>query len=202
MKYKQFPSFFTVATIAIFIGCSGVLTGCLPAPGSSPTRGERKKMFTLDEPDGVWEGYSLSSPVASNVRPDIYTDLRHSGEPGAVAFPPLPFALSDTLLSLGAEPKSFVLLRLPAADYDFLLLGAKNYEAYFQAWLKSWSQTGREGLVIDLAAAKVSGRSVFQLTGPGLENPVPLVLLWDAASEARAGFYSQLLQSLTTINCH
>ena len=194
MKYKQFPSFFTVATIAIFIGCSALLTGCLPAPGSSPNpRGERKKMLTVDEPDGAWEGYSLSSPSASNVQ---------GGEPGAVAFPPLPFALGDTLLSLGAEQKSFVLLHLATADYDFLLLGAKNYEAYFPAWLKSWSQTGREGLVIDLATGNASGRSVFQLTTPGLENPVPLVLLWDAASESRAGFYTGLLQSLTTINCH
>lgn len=192
MKYKQFPSFFTVATIAIFIGCSGLLTGCLPAPGSSPTRGERKKMFTLDGADGVWEGYSLTSPSGSPV---------HTGDPASVAFPALPFAMSDTLLLLGTEPKPFVLLRLPAADYDFLLLGAKNYEPYFPGWLKNWSQTGREGLVIDLAAGKVSGRSNLQLRVPGLENPVPLVLLWDAGSEARAGFYSQLLESLTSIRC-
>lgn len=159
-------------------------------------------MFTLDGADGNWEGYSLSG---SGAKPgpgvkDGPGFQAGTGQPAAVGFPSLPFALSDTLLQQGAGMHAYVLLRLPSADYDFLLLGAKSYEAWFPGWLKSWPQTGREGLMIDLSAGKATEHSVFRLTAPGLDNPVPLVLLWDDAGQARAAFYTQLLQSITTIN--
>lgn len=191
MKHKQSIFFSTAKTGLLFLLCGSLLTGCLPSSPAGPSRGDRKKMFTLDGTDGSWEGYSLS---ASDAKAGI-------GQPGAVAVPPLPFALSDTLLQQGSGLHAYVLLHLPSADYDFLLLGARNYEPWFPGWLKSWPQTGREGLMIDLSAGNATGRSVFQLTAPGLDNPIPLVLLWDAAGEKRAGFYTQLLQSLTTIRC-
>ena len=148
-------------------------------------------MLNPDAGDGSWEGYSLSAPGAK----------AGSRQPDGIDIPALPFAVSDTLLLQGAGLHPYVLLRLSSADYDFLLLGAKSYEAWLPGWLKSWSQTGREGLVIDLSAGKATGRSAFQLRAPGLDNPVPLVLLWDDAGEKRAGFYTGLLQSLTSIQC-
>jgi hypothetical protein len=191
MRYKQSRSFSASAALAMILLCSGLLTGCLPSPGGGSERGERKKMFTLDEGDISWEGNGLTGSASRNF----------SVQPGTVPFPPLPFVVSDTLFRSAAGQQSYILLRLPTADYDFLLLGAKTYESYFPGWLKAWPQTGREGLMIDLSAGKAAERSVFQLTCPGLERPVPLVLLWDAASEGRAGFYTQLLQSLTAVQC-
>ena len=168
--------------------CNSLLTGCLPAsPGSG--RPERKKMFTLDQADSRWEGNRLS---ASGTRGG-------SRQSGAVVFPPLPFALSDTLLQVGGGLRPYLLVHLSSGDYDLLLLGAKTYEGYLPGWLKAWPQTGREGIIIDLSAGKPTGRDVFQFSTPDLDNPVPLVLQWDAGSEARAHFYTQLLQNLTTI---
>ena len=192
MKHKRSLFFDTAKTVMLFLLCSGLLVSCLPSSPAGQSRGERKKMFTLDGTDGSWEGYSLSPSGAK----------AGTGQPGAsVSVPPLPFVLSDTLLKQGAGLHAYVLLRLPSADYDFLLLGAKNYEAWFPGWLKSWSQTGREGLMIDLSAGKATARSIFQLKAPGLDTPLPLVLLWDAAGENRASFYTQLLQGITTIQC-
>jgi hypothetical protein len=191
MKHKQFSFFNTIKTGMLFLLCGGLLTGCLPSSPGGSSRGERKKMFTLDGTDGLWEGYSLSASGAK----------AGSGQPGMADVPMLPFTVSDTLLQQSAGLHPYVLLRLSSADYDFLLLGAKNFEAWLPGWLKSWSQTGREGLMIDLSAGKATGRSVFRLTAPGLDNPVPLVLLWDDAAEKRAGFYTGLLQSFTTIQC-
>lgn len=148
-------------------------------------------MFTLDAADGNWEGYSLSTSGAK----------AGSGQPGVAGVPTLPFAVSDTLLQQGGSLHPYILLRLSSADYDFLLLGANTYEAWFPGWLKSWSQSGREGLVIDLSTGKATGQSAFRLTAPGLDNPVPLMLLWDDAGEKRAAFYTGLLQSLTAIQC-
>jgi hypothetical protein len=191
MKHKQSLFFNTAKTVLFFLLCGGLLTACLPSSPAGPSRGERKKMFTLDGADGGWEGYSLS---ASDAKAGF-------GQPGALAVPQLPFAVSDTLLQSRTGLRPYILLRLPSADYDFLLLGAKSYEAWFPGLLKSWAQSGREGLVIDLSAGKAADQSVLQLTAPGLDNPVPLMLLWDDAAEKRAGFYTQLLQSLTTIQC-
>ena len=191
MKHKRSLLLDTAKTGILFLLCAALLTSCLPSSPAGSSRGPRKKMFTLDGTDGNWEGYSLSTPGAK----------AGMGQPGAVDVPPLPFALSDTLLQQGASLHTYILLRLPSADYDFLLLGARNYEAWLPGWLKSWSQTGREGLMLDLSTGKAAARSVFQLTAPGLDTPIPLVLLWDDAGEKRAGFYTQLLQSLSTIQC-
>ncbi|TDW96268.1 hypothetical protein [Dinghuibacter silviterrae] len=186
MKHIQALSFDTAKFVVLLLVCISLSPGCLPSP-AGPSRAPRKKMFTLDETDGLWEGNSLTSPG--------------SRLPNAMVAPSLPFAMSDTLLQGRAGMEPYVLLRMPSADVDFLLLGAKNYEAWFPGWLKSWSQTGRQGLVIDLSSGKATGRTTFQLSAPGLDSPVPLVLLWDDASGQRAGFYTQLLQSLTTIEC-
>ena len=189
MKHKPSLFFSTAKTVVFFWLCSGLLTACLPSSPSS--RPERKKMFIPDGTDGLWEGYSLTAPGGKT----------GTGQPGSVTVPQLPFAVSDTLLQGSAGLQPYILLRLSSADYDFLLLGAKNYEAWFSGWLKSWPQTGREGLIIDLSAGKATGRSAFRLTAPGLDSPVPLLLLWDDAAEKRAGFYTGLLQSLTAIQC-
>ncbi len=166
MKYKQSASFITVALVIISLLCNGLFTGCLPASPGGGSRGERKKMLIPDETAGRWEGYSLSTSDADG----------HGGQPVAAGIPSLPFVLSDTLFGGGPEAKPYLLLRLPTADYDFLLLGAKGYEAYLPGWLKSWSQTGREGLAIELAAGKVTGQTALQLSATGLDNPVPVVL--------------------------
>ena len=171
--------------------CNGLLTGCAPtSPGSG--RGERKKMFTFDQADVRWEGNSLIGSGSRGLGP---------AGPGGAAVPPLPFALGDTLLQDHGGSQLYAVLHLPSSDYDLLLLGAKMYEPYLPGWLKAWPQTGREGLMIDLSAGKATARTSFQLSCPGLEKPIPLVLSWDAASEARAGFYTQLLQGLTAIQC-
>ena len=187
MKHKQSLFFNTAKNVLFFLLCSSFLIGCLPSSPSGPSRGERKKMFTLDGADVNWEGYSLSTSGAK------------AGT--SVGVPQLPFTVSDTLLQQRTGLQPYILIRLSSADYDFLLLGAKNFEAMLPGWLKNWQQTGREGLVIDLSAGKAAEQSVFQLTAPGLNNPVPLVLLWDAAGEKRAAFYTGLLQSLTAIQC-
>ena len=189
MIHKQSFIFSTARTVMLFLLFGGFLTACLPAAPSS--RGGRKKMLTLDGADVNWEGFSLSTSGAKT----------GSGKPGVAGFPTLPFAVSDTLLQQGGSLHPYVLLRLPAADYDFLLIGANTYEAWFPGWLKSWSQTGREGLVIDLSAGKATGQGAFRLTAPGLDNPVPLMLLWDDAGEKRAAFYTGVLQSFTAIQC-
>lgn len=149
-------------------------------------------MFTFDQADVRWEGNSLIGSGSRGFGPV---------GPGEAAVPPLPFALGDTLLQKDGASQLYAALHLPSSDYDLLLMGAKIYEAYLPDWLKAWPQTGREGLVIDLSAGKATARTSFQLSGPGLEKPIPLVLCWDAASEARAGFYTQLLQGLTAIQC-
>lgn len=183
MKYKKLASFISVALF--------ILGGCLPSSPGGGSRGDRKKMLIPDETAGRWEGYNLSASGADG----------RGGQPVAAGIPSLPFVLSDTLFGGGAEAKPYILLRVPTADYDFLLLGAKTYEAWFPGWIKSWSQTGRAGLAIEMATGKVTGQTAMQLSVPGLDNPVPVVLLWDAASSGRADFYTQLLQGLTTIRC-
>lgn len=213
MQYKQTRFSVTVKTVTLFLLCGGLLASCLPSSPGRSHGGDRKKMLNLDDATGDWEGYSLTAPEAQHgaipspalgaIPGTQQSAATQPGtdQPGAPAFPPLPFALSDTLLQRGAAIQTYMLLRLSSADYDFLLLGAKNYEAWLPVWLKSWPQTGREGLIIDLSAGKATSQIAFQLTAPGVDNPVPLVLLWDAPAEKRAGFYSQLLQGLTTIRC-
>jgi len=189
MQNKQ-PHFLITAKIALLLLlCSGLVTGCMPSSPGGKQRPERKKMFTLDGTDGSWEGYSLSASRGQT----------GAGNPGAANVPLLPFSVGDTVMGAGLRP--YMLVRLPSADYDFLLPGAKNYEALFPGWLKNLPQTGRDGLVIDLASGKASNQSVFQLGAPGLSNAVPLILLWDTDGEKRVGFYTQLLQSFTTIRC-
>lgn len=185
MKYDSTIRCVAAVTIAVFLLGNVLLTGCAPSGGGSGGgRGERKKMFTLTQMDGLWEGNSLS-PSGSH------------GYSNTTVIPPLPFALSDTLLGT----HNYALLRLPVADYDLLLPFVKTYEPYFPQWLKMWQQTGREGLAINLAAGEVSGRTMLQLSGAGMEQPVPVVLFWDGLSERRAGFYTQVLQSFSTLKC-
>ena len=192
MKYGSNIRFVAAATIAVFLLGNVLLTGCAPSGGGSGGgRGERKKMFTLNQMDGLWEGYSLSSSGSH-------------GNSTTTGIPPLPFALSDTLLGT----HNYALLSLPVADYDLLLPFVKTYEPYFPQWLKMWQQTGKEGLAINLATGKVSGSKVLQLSGAGMEQPVSVVLFFDGLSERRAGFYTQMLQSFSTLkieesgSCH
>jgi hypothetical protein len=202
MKYKQ--SFIVGAMMALCLMGNGLLTGCAPSSPGGPSRGERKKMFTFDQADVRWEGNGLAGSGSRGFGAGGSGGTAVPGGaawPGGAAVPPLPFALGDTLLQKDGGSQLYALLHLPSADYDFLLMGAKIYEPYLPGWLKAWSQTGREGLVIDLSAGKATARTSFQLSGPGLEKPIPLVLCWDAASEVRAGFYTQLLEGLTAIQC-
>lgn len=177
-----------IKALVFCVAFSAALAGCLPSmPGGG--RPERKKMFTSDALEGEWEGSALTVAAQTTA-------------PRSVAFySPLPFTLVDTTINLNGEEADYMLLRLPTADYDYLLLAAKNYESWLPTWLAAWPQSGRHGVAIELNGGTATERADFQVTVPGLSEPIPLILFWDAHSADRAAFIAQFLQNLTTIHC-
>ena len=186
MQFKKMTV--PVVGLLIFLSLSVFMTGCLPGGGGPGGKPGRKKMLTADLSVGGWEGVGLA-PGLDGSRPPA---------PGA---PALPFYFVDTTMHIGGEEMNVALLRSPSADYDYLLLLAKGYEAWLPTWLAAWPQSGRQGFVIDLTAGAASQRVDLQVKCPGVQGAIPLVLMWNPASADRARVIQQFLSGLTSVHC-
>jgi hypothetical protein len=171
----------------ILMALSFFMTGCMPGGGGPGGKPARKKMLTADLSVGGWEGLGLA-PGSGESRQ-------------ALNAPALPFYLMDTTMLIGGEETNVALLRSPSADYDYLLLFAKGYEAWLPAWLAAWPQSGRQGFVIDLTTGDASQRADLQVKCPGLQEAIPLVLMWNPESADRARVIQQFLSGLTAVHC-
>src|ERR1700748_3727909 len=125
--------------LILLVFIAGFFTGCMRGPASPASRPARKKMLTGNGLNGGWEAYGFTSPGAAQ------------SPSGAAAYPPLPFSLADTAMTLGSETAYFYIVRIPSTNLDFLLPLAKTYEPYLSSWLTIWPQTGRRGVAIDLS---------------------------------------------------
>lgn len=173
----------------LFLLLAGYLPGCTPGPGSPGSKPARKKMLNLDTQSDGWEAYQFASPAPG------------SAASATSQYPPLPFALADTTIMLGGESADFYVLRVPSADFDFLLPMAKTYEPWLTAWLAAWPQMGRRGVAIDLSAGKPTRRASFQVECAAQHVSLPLVVFWDEASANRVSNLTNFMQSLSTVSC-
>jgi len=185
MQFKKMTV--PAAGLLIFLWLSFFMTGCLPGGGGPGGKPARKKMLTSDPSPGGWEGVSLAP--------------QSGGNQPALDAPSLPFYLMDTTMRIGGEEMNVALLRSPSADYDYLLLAAKGYEAWLPAWLAAWPQSGRQGFVIDLTVGTASQRVDLQVQCPGIQQAIPLVLMWNSGSADRARVIQQFLSGLTSVHC-
>jgi hypothetical protein len=163
MRYTTRPTRSSLIAIVLFLVLAGGLTGCLPSQGGGG-KGERKKMLNLDGQDGAWEATSLGS--GANFGAASFASAESYPNKMAAAYPRLPFTLLDTTIRVGGEMADFMLLRLPTADYDYLLLAAKGFESWLPSWLNAWPQSGRHGIVIDLSGGTATQRADFQVSCP------------------------------------
>ena len=184
MQFKKMTG--PVLGLMIILWLSASMTGCMPG-GGGPGKPARKKMLTADLSVGGWEGVNLAPGSGGSRR--------------VLDAPSLPFYLMDTTMRIGGEETNVALLRSPSADYDYLLLFAKGYEAWLPTWLAAWPQSGRHGFVIDLTAGAASQRVDMQLQCPGLQEAIPLVLMWNPESADRARVIQQFLSGLTSVRC-
>jgi len=176
--------------LPVCLAFSLMTASCLPS-GPAGGRPERRKMLTPDALEGSWESSGLTASPRRTA----------SGAAAGMTALALPFTLADTTILQGGEELDYMLLRLPSADYDYLLLAAKNFESWLPSWLAAWPQSGRHGVAIQLTGGTATNRTDFLVTVAGLSDPLPLILFWDANSADRAVFFTQFLQSLTAIHC-
>jgi hypothetical protein len=177
----------TFLSLIVFLLITFGYSACMPS--NSPTsRPGRKKMLDMTAGSNGWEVYGFARPENEELLQQATT-------------PPLPFSLSDTSLLLRGERSDFLLLRVPSAEFDLLLPAAKPYESMLSAWLSSWPQLGRTGVVIDLSLGKASHRTNLQIVCDAQRISLPLVLLWDDASATRVEYLKSFIQNLSSIHC-
>jgi hypothetical protein len=178
-----------VMAAILFLLFAGSLPGCMPGPGSPAGKPPRKKMLSLDAQGDGMEAYQLTSPAPGE------------GVLATKLYPPLPFALADTTIAFGGDNADFYVLRIPSAQFDFLLPMVKTYEPWLSAWLSAWPQMGRRGVAIDLSAGKATRRAIYQVESAAQHVSIPLVVLWDNASADRVTYLTNFMQSLSTVHC-
>lgn len=184
MKHRNLKTAF------LFLLVAGAVSSCAPGGGGSPaSKPARKKMLNLNASDNGWDAFGMvpnglqSVTTASN------------------AYPQLPFALADTVISMGGDNADFYILRIPSSNMDFLLPMAMSYEPWLAGWINAWPQLGRRGVAIDLSAGKATQCATLQVEAVAQHITIPLILLWDKDSESRATYLTKSIQSLKTLRC-
>ncbi|NOW96053.1 hypothetical protein [Mucilaginibacter sp. SG564] len=177
-----------ISAACLFLGASIFLFSCgLPIGNTSNTKGGRKKMLYSDGGGIGWDAYNSTGSTAANQSVD------------QTPYPALPFQIADTVINFGTNKASFYVVRVPSDNFDFLLPLAKIYEPYLVSSMSTWAQTGRSGIAIDFSSGSISRRSLYSLNNSSLHVSIPLVILYDDASQARANNLTKLIQSLNTI---
>lgn len=167
---------------------SGSFVSCGLPMATPNSKTERKKMLFPEAGGNGLDAYGLTGTSQGN---QLYDQAQ---------YPPAPFHLADTVISLGSMKASFYVLRVPSDNLDFMLPLAKVYEPYLAAWMSTWAQTGRTGMAIDVSTGNATHRSVYNIENPSIHVSVPLVIFYDDASEARVTNLTKFLQSLTTVH--
>lgn len=184
MKHRNLKTAF----LFLLVACA--MSSCAPGGGGSPTsKPARKKMLNMSSGDNGWDAFSMAPNGAQGATA------------GSISYPPLPFALADTVISMGGDNADFYILRIPSSNMDFLLPMVMSYEPWLAGWINAWPQLGRQGIVIDLSAGKVTHRTTLKVEAVAQQINIPLVLLWDKDSESRAAYLTKSIQSLKTLRC-
>ena len=172
---------------ATFLACLLIAgSGCVTGPSNPANKPPRKKMDSAPLRDnGGWDSFSL---VTSDKTPALPQYL------------PMPFTMTDTLLAFNGTSADFYIVRAPSSNFDFLLPMAKVYEPYLSAYLGSWTQTGRQGIAIDVSAGNAALRSSFQLESEDHHVSIPVVLFYDMASTGRVENLIKTIRSLSTLH--
>ena len=146
-----------------------ILAGTLASCGGGPTAPPERKKFPMFTDNGQ----AADIPLFSLATPDAKSGL--------------PFATGSVDLSTDGGASSYYSLSLPDPNYDSLALSlVNNYKPLALSFLSQWAkQCNGKGFIIDLRSSAINGnRQDYSVEFAG--NTVPVVLLWDNSSSARA----------------
>ena len=105
----------------------------------------------------------------------------------------------------GTDGKSQECISVPLQDatYDaFAISLFESYKVFAMPLLTEWAKQSRSTVVLDLRAntVQMGSRADYSLEKDG-EFSIPVILLWDASSEARAATFARLLQTVPGVEC-
>jgi hypothetical protein len=168
--------FYYFTSAAVFAWLTLAFYGC-------DVRPERKKLPEFSGLQG-WE----DMPLAKSEKP--------------------PFLIGDTTINDGNKLASFLSFTMTDPMYDSVTMHMiKSYEPFTGLLFERWAKQQKKGILIDLRLLPDSDprRADFSLKKNTTEySPikVPLIIIWDRASEYRFDYLLNALRTMPEIKCN
>ena len=160
-----------VFVVSSWLGCTGV----------GPQKTERKKMPGLRGLNSDWE---LSFANESN---------------GAFGFP---YQAGYVDLMDNGKMTTFFAIALPDAGFDSIALSLVNsYKPLAMPILSQWAHDEGKGVLIDLRSNHNAGSTCTNYLVEGPAFSIPVVLLWNTASNSRVQSLIGMVQSMPAVTC-